>query len=320
MCYFTLLKKIGKAGSSFDQSTLSHSLPAIKAMLVRLFRLLSHFPLRLLYRAGSCLGWLVYLSAPSYRRRLRDNLARAGYLTQLRAAIPAAGQSLLELPFIWCADPVRVLATAELENWALVQDAIEDGKGIVMLTPHLGCFELIAQVVAQRIPFTVLYRPPRKAWLKPLIEGARERHNLILAPANLSGVRTLMKTLKKGGVIGLLPDQVPQNGEGVWAPFFGRPAYTMTLSAKMKQVSNAALILCFAQRKPDGQGYTIHFSRFDAELGTTPEEQAGTINGAMEALIARCPEQYFWSYNRYKVPQGVSAPAISPDKQTQAPT
>jgi KDO2-lipid IV(A) lauroyltransferase len=276
-------------------------------MLVTLFRLLSRLPLPVLHTLGAALGWAVYMASPSYRRRLRENIARAGYRQHLGSAISAAGKSILELPFIWCADQDRVLATAEIDNWPLVQDAIDAGRGLVMLTPHLGCFELIAQVVAQHIPFTVLYRPPRKDSLKPLMEGARSRHNLILAPANLTGVRSLLKTLKRGGIIGLLPDQVPQNGEGVWADFFGKPAYTMTLSAKMKQMSGAPMLLCYAERKAGGAGYLVRFVPFEEELGETSAEQATAINRAMEKVIARCPEQYFWSYNRYKVPPGVEA-------------
>lgn len=279
-------------------------------MLLILFRLLSHLPLSVLHRLGDGLGWLVYMGSPAYRQRLQQNMTRAGYRAQLYKSIREAGKSMTELPFVWCAPADRVLATAEVENWSLVQTAIDSGRGLILLTPHLGCFELIAQVVAQHIPFTVLYRPPRRASLKPLIEGARERHNLLLAPANLSGVRMLLKALKKNGVVGLLPDQVPQNGEGVWADFFGRPAYSMSLPGKLQQMSGAQLMLCYAERKAGGAGYLVRFVPFDAPLGDTALTQASAINHAMEELIARCPEQYFWSYNRYKTPAGVAAPEV----------
>jgi KDO2-lipid IV(A) lauroyltransferase len=107
----------------------------------------------------------------------------------------------------------------------------------------------------------------------------------------------------------LLPDQVPQQGEGVWADFFGRPAYTMTLSAKLHQITNATIILSHAERLPRGRGYLIRFTPFEQVLGDTPAQQARAINMAMEQLIATCPAQYFWSYNRYKTPPGVDAPA-----------
>lgn len=278
-------------------------------MLVTLFRLLSRLPLPALHFLGSALGWLVYLASPSYRKRLKENIERAGFGASSSSAVAESGKSVLELPFIWCAAPERVLKSATVENWDVVQRASEAGRGVILLTPHLGCFELTAQVVAANTPLTVLYRPPRKAALKPLIEGARARANLALAPANLSGVRSLLKTLKQGGTVGLLPDQVPQNGEGVWADFFGRPAYTMTLSAKLHQMSGAPIILVYAERLPRGRGYAVRFVPFEQNLGATPEEQARAINAAMERLIAQCPAQYFWSYNRYKTPAGVAPPA-----------
>jgi KDO2-lipid IV(A) lauroyltransferase len=277
-------------------------------MLVIIFRLLSTLPLPLLHLLGSALGWLVYLASPSYRRRMRANLEGAGFGRELSRAVAESGKAIVELPFVWCARPERVARHATDENWEHVQAVLDTGRGIVFLTPHLGCFEITAQQIALRTPLTVMYRPPKQAALKPLIEGARARHNLHLAPANLSGVRILAKTLKKGQPIGLLPDQVPQEGEGVWAPFFGRSAYTMTLPAKLAQMGDAAVILVYAERLPAGRGFVVRFVPFEGELGGTATAQAGAINRAMEQLIARCPSQYFWSYNRYKQPEGVAAP------------
>ncbi len=277
-------------------------------MLVKLFRLLSCLPLRVLHVFGAALGWVVYLAAPGYRRRLKDNISRAGHAAHLRTAIVEAGKNVMELPFVWCAAPQRVAQAARFDNWEVAQAALDAGRGIIFLTPHLGCFEMLAQSFTARHPMTVLYRPPRKSALKPLVEGARSRPGLTLAPANLAGVRTLLKALKKGEPVGLLPDQVPQHGEGVWADFFGKPAYTMTLPAKLQQLSGAAIVLAYARRLPRGAGYRMHLVRFDEALGETPQQQAGAINAAMERLIAQCPEQYFWSYNRYKSPPGVEAP------------
>lgn len=277
-------------------------------MLVVLFRTLSVFPLPLLHALGAAMGWLVYGLSPSYRKRLRANLAQAGYDAHWRAAVAEAGKAAIELAFVWCANPQRVARHATVENWDLVQARLDAGRGIVFLTPHLGCFEMTAQQIALRTALTVMYRPPRKSALKPLVEGARARHNLHLAPANLSGVRILAKTLKGGQPIGLLPDQVPQEGEGVWAPFFGRNAYTMTLPAKLAQLGKADILLVYAERRPLGAGYIVRFVEFDGDLSGTGADQAAAINRAMEQLIARAPAQYFWSYNRYKQPDGVAGP------------
>ena len=269
-------------------------------MLLRLFQILSWLPLPMMHSLGAVSGWIVYACSPAYRRRMNAHLQRAGFYTEHRRAVAEAGKSLFELPFVWCGDPLRVLGSAQVHDWDVAQRAIDQGRGVVFLTPHLGCFEIIAQVIASRVPLTALYRPPRMAVLQPLLEQARRRGNLHLAPATLSGVRVLLRTLREGGCIGLLPDQVPGTGEGVWADFFGQPAYTMTLPAKLAQSSDAPMVLSYAERLPRGAGYAVHFVPFERELSGTAEQQARAINLAMESLIARCPSQYFWSYNRYK--------------------
>ncbi len=277
-------------------------------MLVFAFRLFALLPLPVLHGIGVLLGWLVYLSSTNYRQRMRSNLSLANYQHLLKKAIAEAGKSIFELPFVWCANSARVQNSCQIENWELVQKYLDAGQGIIFLTPHLGCFELTAQAIAQHTRLTVMYRPPRKSMLKPLVEGARARQNLELAPANLNGVRKLAKTLKAGLPIGLLPDQTPHQGEGIWATFFGKPAYTMTLPAKLQKMSSAVLILTYAERLPWGRGFLVRFAPFAQALEGSPAEQARAINAAMEELIARCPAQYVWSYNRYKTPAGV-APA-----------
>ncbi|MBK4736425.1 lysophospholipid acyltransferase family protein [Noviherbaspirillum pedocola] len=280
-------------------------------MLVNLFRLLSRLPLPVLHGFGAALGWVVYAASPSYRHRLNENMRLAGHQLARRAAIAEAGKGALELAFVWCADAARVRPTARIENLELAQGLLAQGRGLIFLTPHLGCFEILAQSVSEHIPLTVLYRPPRKAALKPLVEGARERPTMRLAPANLAGVRMLLKSLKAGGAIGLLPDQVPQQGEGAWADFYGKPAYTMTLPAKLHQMSGAPVLLAYAERLPFGRGYLLRFVPFEERLEGSPEEQARAINAAMEKLIARCPSQYLWSYNRYKTPRGAPPPSAA---------
>lgn len=274
-------------------------------MIVLLFRLLSFLPLSLLHAIGKALGWLVYGLSSSYRKQLNDNIILAGYGEHRTRAIGEIGKSVLELPFIWYASPRRVLRKVKVDHWSLPEQALKDNTGVIFLTPHLGCFEVAAQVLAQQTPVTVLYRPPRKDYLKPLMEDGRARHNLFLAPTDLSGVRKLLKALRNGQAIGLLPDQVPHHGEGVWADFFGKPAYTMTLPAKLHTLSHAKIILGYGERLSFGRGYMIHFREFNEALTDDPKQQAEAINLAMEKLIAEHPEQYLWSYNRYKTPKTI---------------
>lgn len=257
---------------------------------------------------GSVLGWVVNRLSVPYRQRLQQHITQAGFGHAHAAAVREAGKAVAELPFAWFASPRRLERAVQFSGWEAVQSALDAKRGAILLTPHLGCFEISAQAVARRTPFTVLYRPPRKAVLQPLLEQARLRDGLSLAPAQLSGVRRLVKALKQGQAIGLLPDQVPQQGEGVWADFFGRPAYTMTLPARLHQMTGAPLFLAYVERLERGAGYHVHIREFQGALTGSAAQQARTLNAAMEALIAHCPAQYFWSYHRYKTPAGVAPP------------
>jgi KDO2-lipid IV(A) lauroyltransferase len=166
----------------------------------------------------------------------------------------------------------------------------------------MGCFEVTAQYAATLMPITVLYRPPKLGWLEPLMLEGRSRPNVHLVPADVSGVRAVFKALKEGEAVGFLPDQVPSEGEGDWAEFFGRPAYTMTLAAKLAERESVACFLAFGRRLPRGGGYVIVVRPLPAPL---PGERATRrLNRALEDLVRECPGQYLWSYNRYKVPKG----------------
>lgn len=267
----------------------------------RLFQLLSAWPLPLLHIAGGALGWLAFLLSPTYRRRFLANAAQAGYrFSEVRQAVAEAGKMIGEVPRLWfgATPPVH------WEQAEAMRALRAEGRGAVFLTPHLGCFEVAAQSWAQQFgPVTVLYRPARKPWLQDLVATARERANLSTAPTTLAGVRQMLRTLKSGGVVGLLPDQVPPKGLGVWAPFFGREAYTMTLPARLVQQTGAALVLVWCERLPRGRGYRVHVRRFEGELAADAREAATQINAEMERLVRAGPGQYLWGYARYKEPR-----------------
>jgi Kdo2-lipid IVA lauroyltransferase/acyltransferase len=150
-----------------------------------------------------------------------------------------------------------------------------------------------------------MYSTPKRAWMDEVIRNGRQRGHMRLARADIGGVRTLLKALKRGEVIGLLPDQVPGQGEGEWADFFGRPAYTMTLVERLLESSGAGVMLSYSVRRPHGGGYDIYFEPLELKADIPVTRQ---INSALEKIIRTCPAQYLWSYNRYKAPPG-SLPA-----------
>ena len=283
-------------------------------MLIGLLRQLARLPLSWNHAVGGALGWVVYLLSGEYAARLRANLLQSGvwsdekdYRRILRRNIAETGKAGTELIPVWfrpVAPAVQLVVRAG--PIALVEAAEQRGRGVIYLTPHLGCFDVAALWAAQRRPITVLYRPPKITALQPLIEAGRGRDRVRLAPADLGGVRLLLKALRRGEAVGILPDQVPGQGEGVWADFFGRPAYTMTLAAKLAQATGATILMAAAVRLADGAGFAIHFTQFDG--ATTGGDSARALNAAIERMVKLEPSQYLWSYNRYKVPSGAKAP------------
>ena len=273
--------------------------------MTTLFKLLSRLPLWLLHRAGSVLGWIVFLCSARYRQRFLANAALAGYgFSSVRGAVGNVGRMAAELPRLWMGAPMH----CEWDNDSCVDVAYVAGKGVVFLTPHLGCFEISAQALAQRYgarfgPLTVLYRPARQAWLSRMMEQARDRPGLKTAPTSLAGVRQMLRALRHGHAVGLLPDQVPPVGMGLWSPFFGRDAYTMTLSARLAQQTGATVLLLWGERLRSGRGFRLHFRQLEQPLAAGLEAAVLQVNQAMERLIRECPTQYLWGYARYKQPR-----------------
>ena len=281
-------------------------------MLILLLQWCARMPLTGLHFFGAGLGWLVYGLSPTYRRRCRENLRISGVCADeaacrrlLHAAVAETGKSVTELCKIWFGREAEVAQLVVCDDWAVVETAQRAGKGVMFLTPHLGCFEISAHYGAKRVPLTVLYRPPKRAVLETIMLAGRARGQIMLAPASLKGVRLLYKALKRGEAIGVLPDQAPGVGEGEWADFFGRPAYTMTLVTRLQQTTGAAVIMAFAERLAQGRGYRLHLQTVTGALDPS------ALNQAVEAVVRSCPAQYLWGYNRYKAPAGAKEPVMS---------
>jgi len=272
-------------------------------VLLFLIRLIGKIPLRWLHGCGVVVGWLVYWLSPGYARRINYNLSTsrlcpdaASYSRLRRAVITQGGRTLLELPAVWFSDDESLTAlVADCRGWDSVASLHAQGRSVIFLSPHMGCFEIAARYVSTKFPLTVMYRPQRSTWLDGLMSTGRTRRQLRLAPTSFKGVRMLSQALRRGESIGLLPDHAPGIGEGVWADFFGKAAFTMTLPRRLQQASGAALMITFGERLPCGKGFRLHFEPL-------PERDFNEVklNEAIENLVRRFPDQYFWNYNRYK--------------------
>ena len=262
-------------------------------------------PLALIHHLGAGLGWLVTFLVPKFLHRIENNLRQSGLCTDeiilkqtIKQNIKESGKAVLETLMIWFRDYAQLKPLFYgCTGWQHVETGLASGKGLIFLTPHLGCFEITSLYYGQFHPITVLFRQPRQSWLLPFITAGRQRGKVMLAPANSQGVKQLLQALKRNEAIGILPDQAPLTGEGEWAPFFGRPAYTMTLASKLAQKTGAQVLMAFGERLSGGRGYIVHIKSLPSGTIATP----ALLNNAIEMQISQCSAQYLWIYDRYKI-------------------
>ena len=272
-------------------------------MFTLILKPLTYLPLRALHGLGYCLGGLLFYCMPLAKKHAIANITQSQLANNplevkkiARKSFTELGKTIFETPMIWQKNEADLLCLVQqIHGWDIVKNALQTGKGIIFLTPHLGCFEITSIYYGNQHPITVLYRPPKLKWLENFILKGRKRTGVTLATASASGVRKLMQALKRGEAIGILPDQIPAAGEGEWADFFGKPAYTMSLASKLAEKTGATVIMAFGERLENGQGYAIYLSKIHSIA--TP----ALLNKAIEQQIAQQPSQYLWSYNRYKI-------------------
>jgi KDO2-lipid IV(A) lauroyltransferase len=286
-----------------------------------LIGLFARLPLPVNHSLGAWLGRLVQRLSPRYRARIEANLSlyarHAGLseepLVALRSsAVREAGKGFTELAVAWMAPVDKAYALVKTcTGWEHVDEAVAKGKGIIFVTPHLGCYDIAGRYLESRLPVLALYRAPKVKWLEPVMQAGRVRGEGATAQANASGVRALLKTLKQGGNIIILPDQVPaaeQGGEGVWVDFFGKPAYTMTLLGRLARSTGATVLYFFGERLAEGAGYHVHVEPMTEPYSEDKAAAARQTNAMVEKLVAMAPAQYLWGYNRYKHPAGAPLP------------
>jgi Kdo2-lipid IVA lauroyltransferase/acyltransferase len=306
--------------------------------MVLLFKLLSRLPLTWMQSLGGLLGAGVWWCSKRYREEFISNAKRLGLTPEvIRKARASAGQMVGELPWMWFRPrEVSCLPRVQWDGLALFEAGLKRGQGVMVLSPHLGCWEIGAQMLAERFgpshgPLMAMYRPARKAWLNRLLQFARDKPHLKSVPATSGGVREIFRHLKRGGYTALLPDQVPPEGQGVWAQFLGERAYTMTLAVKLARQTGATVLLCWCERLPQGQ-FIGHLSALEDPLLTDPEasvlEGCQAMNNAVERLVRAHPDQYLWGYRRFKAPrrlfgesdsEGLSTGVAQHPTQTETP-
>jgi len=281
------------------------------ALLYALLRAFGRLSLPTLHRMGAALGWLLVHTPNPVRRKAEVTLGLV--ITQFRAetrqsllpaAMREAGKSALEICKIWSGDPVSVLGLVrQVHGLPLFEAALASKRGLIIAAPHLGCWELLNFWVCRRTPVAIAYRPPRQPALEPLLIRARGALAAEQVRAEgVAGVRTLYRRLAAGGVVGILPDQQPKQGDGEFAPFFGTPALTMVLLPRLAQRTGAAVLFAFAERLAHGAGFDLHFLPAppgidDPDLHTA----VAALNRGVENCVQVAPAQYQWHYKRYSI-------------------
>ncbi|QJR16286.1 lysophospholipid acyltransferase family protein [Usitatibacter palustris] len=269
---------------------------------------------------GGLLGRVVFALSPRYRRRALENLGASGLAgdaedvrRMARENATQIGMGVTELAWALFRPPEDVTRAVRDEvGWEAVERARTGGRAVIFVTPHLGSYDIAGRHLWTRLPILAMYRPHKIGWLDELIREGRNRGASFdgsnVAPATMAGVKMLLKHLRKGGCSVVLPDQVPGEGDGVWAPFFGRPAYTMTLLGRLQESSGAVLVFCYAERLALGEGFRMHYTVLDGNLSDDRAVAARQVNAMVERLVRECPSQYLWGYNRYKHPAGAPPP------------
>jgi len=281
------------------------------AFIRGLMRLVAALPLRVAQALGWALGSIAALVPNRERANAEVNVALcfpqmppAECRRFIRRALIQNACTLLESPRAWLEDPDRILARVDPQDGAQrIAELLARGKGLIFAAPHLGNWEMGVHFLARAAPVTVLYRPPREAALEPLMVEGRGRNRARIVPTDAAGIRALYQALADGEAIAVLPDQQPKEGGGaaVYAPFFGEPALTMTLLPRLARRTGAAVLFVFVERLPRARGYRMHWLPAPEGIADAdPVIAATALNRGVEACVVQCPEQYQWTYRRFK--------------------
>ena len=236
---------------------------------------------------------------------IRPDLDPAAREALLGDLLRTTARQAFETLRLWTRPAARNLADiVDVRGKALFDAALADDRGLVVAAPHMGNWELLNQWLASKTPLAILYRPPESAIGEAFLRRVRANAggDVEQVRAEASGVRTLLKRLQRGGVVGILPDQQPKAGEGEFAPFFGKQALTMTLLGRLAARSGARVLLCWCERVPGSSppAFEIHVEPApDAVADADPQRAVAALNAAIETIARRDFTQYQWTYKRY---------------------
>lgn len=279
-----------------------------------LLRALARLPLPVLHGVGAAVGLAVDLFPNRQRYITESNLALC--FPELsdrerrrlrRRTLVETGKTVAESLAIWLGDSGRVLNMVKaVSGKEAIDAAMAEGKGVIFAGPHLGAWELVGLYASVRWPITILYRPPGAALVDAMMGMGRGRLGATLVPTDSSGVRRLLQALRRGQIAGILPDQDPHDPEGLFAPFFGIAANTISLLSRLAAKSGAPVFVVYAERLPRGRGYRMHFIPAGPEINDADAERsAAALNRAVEEAVRSCPAQYQWTYKRFRTrPRG----------------
>lgn len=271
--------------------------------------LTARLPLPWLHGLGRGLGRLLMLIPNRARDTTVKNLRTcfpelsAQQLEQLALeSLQHTACTALEMGKAWMQPVSRTVAlTVATEGDAEYRAALAGGKGVILLAPHLSNWEIFGFYAVDGVPSTFMYQPPRRAYVDRLLKEVRSRSGVSMAPTNRKGVAQVLAALQRGELVGILPDQVPPDGSGEFALFFGEPAFTMTLISKLAQRTGAEVFCGFGQRLPRGAGFKAIFRRADPAIASASlDESLCGLNRSVEDVVTLAPSQYQWEYKRFR--------------------
>lgn len=273
---------------------------------------LARIPLPLNHRIGAAIGWLAWASGSKLKVVSMINLGLCfpdwsdeEKRRVTKASLIETGKSLTESFWLWKRPNADVLAKLHIvEGAELLRTAQASDKGLIVAAPHLGSWECCCLPLVTDERVSCLYKPPRLKAMEPLIIAGRKNMGSDIVRLDAAGIKHILKKLKMGSTVGILPDQEPDAANGQFAPFFAQPANTMTLLTKFARKTDAHVLFCYAKRLPKGSGWHIHYLPSTENIKSQDKAlAAAALNQSVEQCVLACPEQYLWNYKRFRVRQ-----------------